>query len=92
MGYDILTKVIEITDADIELLRKLKKAARLLVREFPFDACAVYEWNDKEKYFENVASFGGRGRNVARYENNEGLPGRAMKLGRMVEAGARAKG
>ena len=88
MGYDILTKVIEITDADIELLRKLKKAARLLVREFPFDACAVYEWNDKEKYFENVASFGGRGRNVARYENNEGLPGRAMKLGRTLEAGA----
>ncbi|MFZ3072291.1 MAG: ATP-binding protein [Thermodesulfobacteriota bacterium] len=88
MRYDILTKIIEITDADLELLCKLKKAARLLVREFPFDACAVYEWNDKEKCLENAASFGGRGRNAARYENNEGLPGRAMKLGRMVEAGA----
>ena len=57
MGYDILTKVIEITDADIELLRKLKKGGKALVREFPFDACAVYEWNDKEKILQKRRIF-----------------------------------
>ena len=73
MGYDILTKVIEITDADIELLRKLKKGGKASRQRIPFDACAVYEWNDKEKFFKNVASFGGRGRNVARYETTKGF-------------------
>jgi nitrogen-specific signal transduction histidine kinase len=86
MGYDILTRVIEFTESDLNLEVRLKKVARLLVKDFPFDSCAIYSWDEKEKLFRLCLTEGARNDRVRSYGENDGLPGLVKKTNRPVEA------
>jgi C4-dicarboxylate-specific signal transduction histidine kinase len=86
MGYDILTKVIEFTESDLAIDSRMAKVAGLLVKDFPFDSCVIYTWDDKEKLFKlNVAAGSRKGR-VESYGQNQGLPGLARKTKEHLEA------
>jgi nitrogen-specific signal transduction histidine kinase len=85
VGYDVLTKVIEITESELNIEARFKKVAGLLVKDCPFDACACYTWEGKEKFFRlNIAEGSQNGR-IETYKENEGLPGLVKKINRPVE-------
>ncbi|MBI5598704.1 MAG: hypothetical protein HY890_03080 [Deltaproteobacteria bacterium] len=83
MGYDILSRVIELTDSDFALDVKLRKVAGLLARQLPVDGCEVYLWDRKDRRFRATAH--GRGGAVEAYGEKQGLPGRVKKTGRAIE-------
>lgn len=86
MGYDTLTRVLEFTESDLDINVRLKKVAGLLVKDFPFDSCAFYIWDEMEKLFTLSVSAGSRKGRVGSYGEDEGLPGLARKKMRPLEA------
>jgi signal transduction histidine kinase len=77
MGYDILADVIEITDSEEALEKRLERVVRVLAKRLPFHSCAVYEWDPKEALFKMAVS---TGRTFApSYARNEGVAARAWK-------------
>lgn len=90
MGYDILSKVIELTDSEDALEKRLKGVAKLLTGSFAFDQCAIYLF-DQDKKILNLAVTAGDKRSAGggcqeAYKENEGFPGLAVKKGRPVFA------
>ena len=86
MGYDILSKVIELTDSTDALEKRLKDVANLLAHSFVFDQCAIYLLN-QEKHILNLTVAAGRKKGCkAEYKENEGLPGLAIRNGKPVFA------
>ncbi len=88
MGYDILVKVIELTDSEEALEKRLKGVARLLAGSFAFDQCAIYLF-DQDKKILNLAVTAGDKRSAGggcqeAYKENEGFPGLAIKKGKPV--------
>ncbi len=86
MGYDTLTRVLEFTESDLDINVRLKKVAGLLVKDFPFDSCAFYIWDERERVFTLSVSAGSRKGRVGSYGEGEGLPGLARKKMRPLEA------
>ena len=86
MGYDILSKVIELTDSTDALEKRLKDVANLLAHAFAFDQCAVY-LSDQDKHVLTLAVAVGSKRGCQEeYKENEGLPGLAIKKGSPIFA------
>ena len=86
MGYKILSRVIELTDdSSISLDERLKKVARLIIRQFPVDSCCVYIWEKKEKHFRMTAAAGAQKACVNVYGKKSGIPGRVKRLNRALE-------
>src|SRR3990172_3999813 len=86
MGYKILSRVIELTDdSSINLDERLKKVARLIIRQFPVDSCFVYIWEKKEKHFRMTAAAGAQKECMNVYGEKSGIPGRVKKLNRALE-------
>lgn len=84
MGYDILSKIIEFTDSEEALEKRLEEVADLLVKSFSFSQCAVYIKN-RERNILNLAAAVGNGLDFKKeYAEDEGLPGFALKKGEPV--------
>ena len=86
MGYDILAKVIEYTDSELDIDTKLGKVARLLVKDFPFDSIAIYLKDDSSGGFTLAASDGSPGDFPDNYGPGEGLPAVAAEKESPTEA------
>ncbi len=85
MGYEILSKVIELTDSNLGLDQRLKKVAGLLYRSFPVDHCSIYRRDKGEKLFKIVAAGGRRKGSVNAYREDEGLAGLARRSKKALE-------
>ncbi|MBI5048743.1 MAG: GAF domain-containing protein [Deltaproteobacteria bacterium] len=86
MGYNILSKIIEFTDSEEPLGKRLEEVAALLIKFFVFDQCAVYLL-DREKRKLNLAVVVGNKLGCQQeYKEGEGLPGLAMKQGKLIFA------
>ncbi len=90
MSYDILAKVIELTDSEEAIEKRLKGVAKLMAGFFAFDQCAIYLF-DQDKKILNLAVTAGDKRSAGggcqeAYKENEGFPGLAVKKGRPVFA------
>jgi signal transduction histidine kinase len=86
MGYDTLSKLIECTESTFDLDERLKKVAKIIVKDCPFDACVFYTWDEKERVFRLRAAEGGPNGLIASYGENDGLPGLVKRKKRPVEA------
>lgn len=86
MGYDILSKVIEFTDSEDALEKRLEQVAILLVNVFAFDQCAIYlfDWERKKANLSVVV--GNKQSCQQEYKEDEGLPGMVIKQGKPVFA------
>ncbi len=85
MGYDLLAKTIELTGRPIDVDRRLKKVARLVVESLPFDQCAVYSWDGTAGILRLRAFYGSRKGLVKDYREGEGIPGRVKRKGKETE-------
>ncbi|MEE9614782.1 MAG: ATP-binding protein [Thermodesulfobacteriota bacterium] len=86
MGYDILAKVIEVTDSSSALDRKLKKTARLVLESFPFDSCALYLREGRQRRFTLKVAEGDMKGLVRSYGGRSGIAGLAGEKRVLVEA------
>lgn len=84
MGYDILSKVIEFTDSEEALEKRLEQVAAMLVNFFAFDQCAIYLFDPEKKIFNLAVEAGGKRGCQQAYKEDEGLPGWVIKNGRPV--------
>jgi hypothetical protein len=85
MGYDILARVIEFTESDLDIMTRMKKVAGLLVKDCPFDSCAFYTWDVEDRLFRLSVAEGSRNSRIEAYGENEGLPGLVKKTNRPVD-------
>jgi signal transduction histidine kinase len=85
MGYDILTKVIELTDSEDSLEKRFTGIARLLLTSFAFDQCAIYLFNQERNFLNSIVTVGGKWQKE--YREDEGFPGLVIKKGRPVFIG-----
>ena len=86
MGYDILAKVIEYTDSEVELETRLRKVMHLVATHFPFDSTALYLVNGKTNQLRLAASCCSPGDFPETYGPGEGLAGLATGRASIVEA------
>lgn len=84
MGYDILSKVIEFTDSEDALEKRLEEVVVLLVNFFAVDHCAIYLFDREKKILKLAVEAGGRQGGQRVYKDDEGLPGWAIKSGKPV--------
>ena len=75
MGYDILAKIIELTDSEEAIEQRLKDVASLLAESFAFDQCALYLWDDEKRVFNLTIVAGDEVGCEKKYKENEGLAG-----------------
>src|SRR3970282_2806099 len=75
MGYDILAKIIELTDSEEAIEQRLKDVANLLAESFAFDQCALYLWDDEKRVFNLTIVAGDEVGCEKKYKENEGLAG-----------------
>ncbi|MBI3398944.1 MAG: GAF domain-containing protein [Deltaproteobacteria bacterium] len=86
MGYDILSKVIELTDSTEALEKRLKDVAYLLIHSFAFDQCAIYLLDQDKKVLTLAVAVGSKRGCQEEYREDEGLPGLAIKNGKPIFA------
>lgn len=83
MDYAIIKKMAALTAYDGALDEKLIRAARLFLRDSPFDQCAIYRWGkggaERAEAFILKAKAGERKNCPDAYGADEGLPGAARK-------------
>ncbi len=85
MGYNILSKVIELTDSNEKLAERLKGVALELNAHLPFDDSSIYLWNHKEKTFTLSAAAGSSTERKHFYSKGEGLPAEVRKKRRTID-------
>ncbi|MDH4226365.1 MAG: ATP-binding protein [Deltaproteobacteria bacterium] len=90
MGYDVLEEVINLTDENSAVSRRLKKVARLIASRFGCDDCAIYRLEARAKEL-TLAAFSGR-RSAFRetYEHGEGVAWKAVSSKKQVSAAAKS--
>ncbi len=86
MGYELLAKTIELTGPPIDVDRRLRKVARLLVESLPFDQCVLYSWDRRARVLRLRAYYGARKGLVKEYGDGRGFPGIVKKTGKEAEA------
>ncbi|MBI5875067.1 MAG: GAF domain-containing protein [Deltaproteobacteria bacterium] len=84
MGYDILSKIIEFTDSEEALEKRLEDVAALLISFFAFDQCAIYLFDQEKKILILAVEAGSKQEGQRVYREDEGLPGLAIKTGKPV--------
>lgn len=84
MGYDILSKIIEFTDSEEPLEKRLEDAAGLLADSFAFDQCAIYLLNTEKSKLNLSVVVGNKQGCQQEYKAGEGLSGLAMKQGKPI--------
>ncbi len=84
MGYDILSKIIEFTDSEEPLEKRLLEVAALLVKFFAFDQCAIYLLDEEKNILRLAVAAGDKSDFKEEYGDDEGLPGLAIKRGEPV--------
>ncbi|MBI5327863.1 MAG: GAF domain-containing protein [Deltaproteobacteria bacterium] len=86
MGYNILSKIIEFTDSEEPLEKRLENVGALLLNFFAFDQCAVYLLDREERKLNLAVAIGNKLGCQQEYNKDEGLPGLAMKHGKPIFA------
>lgn len=86
MGYEILEKVIELTDSSEALEKRFDSLAKSISESLSFDQCAIYLFDEERKIFSLSAADGDRNDLVHTYHDGEGLPWSAVKKNRPIIA------
>jgi len=86
VDYDILARIIELTDSPEDLDKRLDGVASVLAQAFSFDNCSIYLWDRDGEVFNLAAVAGDETNCVKTYRKGIGFPERAIKRGGILVA------
>jgi signal transduction histidine kinase len=86
MEYDLISALSGLAASDKGLDEKLEEAAGLIKKLLGADQCCIYIWDSSAETFMLMGAAGEQQGRVYSYGPAEGLPGRVMAEGAVVEA------
>jgi signal transduction histidine kinase len=85
MGYDLLTKIVDLTDLPIDLKLRLCGVSKLLMKSFHVDSAYIYLWEGKRTGFRLAAKSGDISGLPEFYPPDSALPSAVMRRKKPIE-------